>query len=65
LTVACGASAAGVVVAASLAAWPGIVPSQRAELPSVPLLTVLAVVVAAVPAVATPRPVRSVREVAP
>jgi len=58
LTVACGAVAGGVLVAAAAGAWAGIVPTQRAEPPAVPLLAVLAVLVAALPAWFTPRPRR-------
>jgi energy-coupling factor transport system permease protein len=61
LTVLAGAVPAAVLVVASAQGWPGIVPSQRAEAPAVPLLAVLAILVAALPAWFTPRP----REVAP
>lgn len=58
LTVACGAVAGGVLIAGAAGAWAGIVPTQRAEPPAVPLLAVLAVLVAALPAWFTPRPRR-------
>ncbi len=61
MTVVVGAVPAAVLVVASAQGWEGIVPSQRAELPAVPLLAVLAALVAASPAWFTPRP----REVAP
>ncbi|MDV3220774.1 energy-coupling factor transporter transmembrane component T [Intrasporangium sp.] len=60
LTVLTGAVAGGVLVAAHLLAWTGIVPAQRAELPPVPVLAVVAVLVAALPAWFTPRPRRAV-----
>ena len=56
LTVVTGAVPAAVLVVASASAWPGIVPSQRAELPAVPLVAVGAILVAALPAWLTPRP---------
>ncbi|GAA6525787.1 energy-coupling factor transporter transmembrane component T [Intrasporangium sp. DVR] len=56
LTVASGAVAGGVLIAAGVGAWSGIVPSQQAEAPAVPVLAVLAVLVAALPAWFTPRP---------
>ncbi|MDC5699084.1 energy-coupling factor transporter transmembrane protein EcfT [Intrasporangium calvum] len=58
MTVACGALAGGVLIVAAAGGWPGVVPSQRAELPPVPLLAVLAVLAAALPAWFTPRPRR-------
>jgi energy-coupling factor transport system permease protein len=62
MTVACGALAAGAVVIASIGSWAGVVPTQRAELPQVPLVAVLAILVAALPAFFTPQPVRRARE---
>jgi energy-coupling factor transport system permease protein len=56
VTVVAGAVPAVVLVVASVQGWAGVVPSQRAELPALPLLAVVAVVVAAVPAWVTPRP---------
>jgi energy-coupling factor transport system permease protein len=56
-----GTVPAACLVVASVRGWEGVVPSQRAELPEVPLLAVLALLVAATPAWFTPRP----REVAP
>jgi energy-coupling factor transport system permease protein len=56
LTVAAGAIAAATLVIASVQGWPGIVPSQQAELPPVPLAAVLALLVAATPAFFTPIP---------
>jgi energy-coupling factor transport system permease protein len=61
VTVLVGAVPAAVLVVASAQGWDGVVPSQQAQLPAVPLLAVLAVLVAATPAFFTPRP----REVAP
>lgn len=58
MTVACGALTGGVLIVAAAGGWPGVVPSQRAELPPVPLLAVLAVLAAALPAWFTPRPRR-------
>ena len=56
VTVLAGAVPATVLVVASVQGWDGIVPSQQAQLPALPLLAVVAVVVATVPAWATPRP---------
>jgi energy-coupling factor transport system permease protein len=61
VTVAAGAVPAAVLVVASVQGWDGVVPSQRAELPALPLLAVVAVLVAAIPAWVTPHP----REAAP
>jgi energy-coupling factor transport system permease protein len=61
VTVVAGAAPTAVLVVASVRGWDGVVPSQQAELPAVPLLAVLAVLVAVVPAWCTPRP----REVTP
>ncbi|NUR82382.1 MAG: energy-coupling factor transporter transmembrane protein EcfT [Dermatophilaceae bacterium] len=56
VTAAAGAVPATVLVVASVQGWDGVVPSQRAELPALPLLAVVAVLVAAIPAWVTPRP---------
>ncbi|MEP7331987.1 MAG: energy-coupling factor transporter transmembrane component T [Terracoccus sp.] len=56
LTVLTGILAAAVLVVGSVRGWQGIVPTQRAELPAVPLVAVIAVLVAATPAFFTPRP---------
>jgi energy-coupling factor transport system permease protein len=61
LTVVCGAAPAAVLVTAAARGWEGVVPSQQAHLPAVPLAGVLALLVAALPAWLTPQP----REVAP
>jgi len=60
MTVVAGSVPGAVLVVASVLGWDGLVPSQRAALPAVPLLAVVAVLVAAAPAWFTPRP----REVA-
>ena len=56
LTVVTGAVAAAVLVTGSVRGWDGIVPTQQAELPAVPLPAVLALLLAATPAFFTPRP---------
>ncbi len=56
VTVVTGALPAAVLVVGSAQGWAGVVPSQRAELPAVPLVAVRAIAVAAVPAWVTPRP---------
>lgn len=56
LTVLSGILAAAVLVVGSVRGWEGIVPTQRAELPAVPLVAVIAILVAATPAFFTPRP---------
>lgn len=56
VTVVAGAVPAAVLVLASARGWVGVSPSQRAELPVVPLVAVLAIAVAALPAWVTPRP---------
>ena len=61
LTVVAGAVPAAVLVVAGLRGWDGVTPTQRVELPAVPLLAVAAVLVAALPAWLTPQP----REVMP
>ncbi len=59
LTALCGFVAGGTLVVAASANWPGVVPSQQAELPPVPILAVIALLVAALPAWFTPRPRRA------
>ena len=59
LTVATGVVAAAVMIVASVGHWDGVIPSQRAELPGVPLLPLLAILVAATPALFTPVPRRA------
>lgn len=59
LTVFVGALVGAVMVIGSASAWKGLVPSQQAELPSVPLPAVLALLLAATPAFFTPRPRRA------
>lgn len=56
MTVVAGAAPGAVLVVASVLGWDGVVPSQQAQLPEVPLLAVVAVLVAAAPAWFTPRP---------
>lgn len=59
LTAAAGAAAATAVVVASVGNWAGIIATQRAELPAVPVLPLLGVLVAVTPAVFTPVPRRA------
>jgi energy-coupling factor transport system permease protein len=56
VTVAAGLVPAVVLVVASVGGWAGVVPSQRAELPDLPVAALAAVLVGALPAWLTPPP---------